>query len=147
MTKSIIEEKDPPFYKFERACRLLLEPRDPYPLRIDECRDYVERTFQVLNRKPLWPIRMDVGFGRLTGCCTFKCDSRDEPRTIIALPELRRRPWTAIHEAVHALLPFETPHGPLFAQLCIEAWIQLIGWPREMLYELAAVHNVQLWAE
>ena len=129
------------FYDFEREARQIYEPTRPSRLGLNACARLVDAAFRLYRVTSYAPIRFSAGPGLTCGQCYA-----GPSEIIIRLPACRRRPWTALHEAAHAMLPFDG-HGPRFASVVLDLWVTIGGWPQHGLHVLAAKHDVPLEVE
>jgi hypothetical protein len=122
------------FYSFERAARAALEPTDPQDLSLDTCWSYIKQAF-ASGSQPACPVYLATGGGLTTGLC-----QDFGSLIIISLPPGRRRPWTALHEAAHAMHRGDG-HGPAFARTTLKLWREHAGWDVGILETLAHAHG------
>ncbi len=139
------------FYGFERAARVKFDRAWPNALSIMECRLLADSAFSLCRRWPDLPFRIvpthKIRCGRVT--CTYEVGPSSigfgygvvGGRYLVTLPYCRRRGWTVLHEVAH-VLTWGSGHGPAFAELTIDLWVNLLDWPRDELLAIADSYGV-----
>lgn len=130
------------FYAFERAARAQFEPEMPQDLPREQLAATIMAAFDRFgypsgNVHLICGETIVAGVAFTTGKTIFA-----HPNYLIILPPTRQRVWCALHEAAHVLHP-GINHGPAFATTCIRLWVELGGWPSDVLWRLGEEHDVR----